>query len=200
MDRDTTRASISSLPVPTHRDSQSKLLLRTCAARRVRAIAHEESRRDLHCMALLRLKEDSDRVAERRAYGQQETGAGAYEENGISRHPSWAQYFSQKPRAQGVSISTEGSSYYEAVESMEHRHHIHQIAEWIRVSGGYHRLVQQNGAVIPPFEQPRGNVLLGGFRRGIEGAWDARDLQHGSRCAIHLYRVRGSNHNARDPV
>lgn len=186
MDRDRTRASISSLPVPSHRDGQSKLLLRACAGRRVRVIAHEESRRDLHSMAFLRLKKDSNRVAERRAYSQQEAGAGAYEENGVSRHPSWAQYFSQEPRAQGVSLSTEGSNDYGAVKSMEHRHHLHQVAEWIRVSGGHHRLVQQNGAIIPSFEQLGGNVLPGGFRRGLEGAWDARDLQHGSRCAIHL--------------
>lgn len=200
MDRDTARASISSLPVPTHRDSQSKLLLRACATKRVRAIAHEESRRDLHCVALLRLKEDSDRVTERRAHGQQEACTGAYEENGVSGHPSWSQHFSQEPRAQGVSLSTEGTRYYEAIESMEHRHHLHQITEWIRISGGHHRLVQQNGAILPSFEQPRGNVLSRGFRRSIEGTWNARDLQHRSRCAIHLYRVCGSNHNSRDPV
>ena len=200
MDRNRTQAFVSSLSVSAHRVGSSKLLLRSSKARRSRTAANEEDRRDLHGLSVLWLEENSHRAEKGWLYGQPEKSTRAYEGNGVSRHSSWTKHFSQEYRAQGVPIPAKRPKDSRATEGMEHRHHLHPIAEWIRVSSGHHGLVQQDGSSVSSFEQPGSGILSRCFRRSFERAWKTRDFQYGSRSTIYLCRVCRGDYNTRHTI
>jgi hypothetical protein len=200
MDRKRTHVFVNSRPMPTYWDTPSNLLLCTSEAWRVRSTANEENRQDIHHMAFLWLEENSHKAAQGGSRGQPDKSTGAHEDNGMSRHSARSKHFPKKSRTQNIPIPAKRTGHYGASKGTEHRYYLHPFVGGIRESCGHYGLVQQDGSIIPSFEQPRSSVLSRCFRGSVEGARETGDLQYGPRSTIYLCRVCRGDYSTRHSI
>ena len=200
MDRDRTRTPFNSSSMPTYKSVKIELLLRRSKATRLRAFADEKNRRDVHQVSVLRFKKNSHRVEKGRVCDQQEKSSEAHEKNGISSHSPRTKYLSKGSRAQSIPILAKRCYDYKALRGLEHGYYFHSLTKWFRVSCSYHGLVQQDGVIIPSFEQLGSNILFRCLRRSLERVWKARGFQYRPGSAIHLWTFRRGYYKTRHSI
>ena len=133
MDRRYTQQSLDRRPMQTHRAAPFELLLRVSNTERLRPHAHEASRRDLHGEALLRISADHARPAKRRARHQSKEDPRDHAEAGTDWEPTRSQHLEGAPGTPQVPVSSAGPRDLRTATSVEYRHHVHPIAERLRV-------------------------------------------------------------------
>lgn len=200
MDRRQLHESFYSSSVPIGGDASSKLLLRAREAEGVRFALDEAYRRDLHPMAVLRLKKNRMGVESRRSQGKSKKDSGAYEDNGASGNATRPKHFKRSFRSQEIPLFIKGLRNNGPFNGMEHGHYLYTLTHRFCLSCSGNRLVQQASPFISPLKQLRDNILSRCFGRGLDRLWNTGDFQYGSRRPVYLRGVCRSNFDKGDPV
>jgi len=168
------------------RNSSVELLLRADNTERVRSVAHETCRRDLHGQALLWVSKHYSHSAEGRARRQSKAHSTSHAALGIGGESTGPKYLQEQTRASQIPISAAWARNSSASPCVEHGYHVHSVARRLRVPCSRDRLVQSIGARIPALKQPGSGFLRRSVRSGDPGIRAARNFQHRSRRAIHI--------------
>lgn len=193
MDRRELYGAFSCSSMPVVKRAAVQLLLSSCTRHSCRATAHASSRRDLHGAAISWLAQNRPGSKKGRILRQPQTYSANYAAIGISRESTRAKYLETPSGTHQVSLSAEQCDTSGTFGCLEHRYHVYPTAQWLCVSRCCHRLVQSPRAIVSTLQQSGYEFLPGGSRRSNRTAWKAQNLQHRSRGAVYLKRIRAGD-------
>jgi hypothetical protein len=189
MDRTTPQSAFDYRTMQIDWRSTCKFLLRTSASKCIQSADYEASRRNLHGVAILWITTNYQRIAERRARYKSKTNPRHHANTGIGECSTRAKHIEKSSGTSEISLSVARSRHPQAIARVEHRYNVYPLAGRFCVSCRSHRLVQPIGSVTSAFKQLGKCFLCGGFRGGHRTLWPTGNLQHRSRCSIHLQRL-----------